>query len=389
MSLVLIVWSLLFSVSLGFPSIYYLYMKYHAKKPWKIKLDEAYRPSISILVPMYNEEKTIRFKLENLYKVDYPADKVEIILVNDASTDKTLDEVYKFIESHQGLKIKVLNRTGRSGKSGSLNFALKHAAGEVIVVSDADCFWPSNILVNALPYLFDSNIGAVTGREYLLNSNSSLVTKGEIFYDNFVQTIRVGESKVHSTIPFQGGFAAYKREFLKEFDLETDDSGTALRIVQEHGRTLIIPEAPFYTTFPVTWKNRIAIKMRRAKQLQGIWVRCLKLLFQGKLRLAKRIAVPEIFLHILNPIFFVAFMLATLFLIMEQPFLIPVFAAILLLILAVPKGRIGLIETVQNNCILVAAMALFFINKKPEPWKTVEESRSLLDESILKEKCLI
>lgn len=364
-------------------------MKNRARKPWKINIDETYRPSISVLVPMYNEEKTIRFKLENLCKVDYPPDKVEIILVNDASTDKTLGEVYKFTESHHGLNIKVLNQTERTGKSNSLNFTLKHATGEIIVVSDADCFWPSNILVKAMPYLSDSNIGAVTGRESLLNSDSSLATRSEILYDNFVQTIRVGESKIHSTIPFQGGFAAYKRDFLKEFDLETDDSGTALRIVQEQGRTLIIPEALFYTTFPITWKNRIAIKMRRARQLQRIWIRCLKLLFQGKLRLAKRTAIPEIFLHILNPIFFAAFMSATAFLVIEYPFLLPVFAIVLLLIFLVPKGRISLIETVQNNCILLAIITLSFTNRKSETWRTVEESRLLLDENILKEKHLI
>lgn len=389
MSLILVIWGLLCFIFLGFPSAYYLYMKKRATKPWGLNIDETYKPSVSILVPLRNEEKTVRFKLENLYKVKYPAEKVQIILVNDASTDKTLDEISEFLKSDHGLDIKVLNGTECAGKSNSLNFALKHATGDIIIVSDADCFWPPDILTKALPYLSDSNVGAIAGRESLLNPKQSWVTKSELFYNNSVHTIRRGESKVHSTIFFQGGFAAYKRAFLDEFDRETDDSGTALNIVQENGRTLIIPEAFFYTVFPITWKNKIIVKMRRANQLQRIWIKCLKLLLKGRLILPKRIAIPEIFLHIFNPMVFVALMLATVFLFVEQPVTLLGFLLILLPISLVSKTRIPFIEMVQNNCILLAAMVTNTTKRRIKIWRTVAESRSLLNENLLKEKHLI
>jgi len=333
---------------------------------------------------MYNEEKTIQFKLANLYKVKYPAEKVQIVLVNDASTDKTLDEIYEFLNPHHGLNIKVLNRTEHAGKSNSLNFALKHATSDIVIVSDADCFWPSDILIKALPYLSNSNVGAIAGRELLLNPDYSWVTKGELSYNNIVQTLRLGESKLHSTIFFQGGFAAYKRAFLDGFDRETDDSGTALNIVQRNTRTLIIPEAIFYTMFPVNWKNKIILKMRRANQLQRIWIKCLKLLLQGRLILPKRIAIPEIFLHIFNPMIFVGLILATVFLIIEQPISLLAFPLILLPIFLVPKSRTLFIEIVQNNYILLAAMV-----RGRKIWRTMEESRLLLNENILQKKHLI
>lgn len=389
MSLILIIWGLLCFIFLGFSIAYHLYMKNRATKLWGLNIDETYEPSISILVPMHNEEKIVRFKLENLYKVKYPAEKVQIILVNDASTDKTLDRIYRFVNSLHGLDVKVLNRTECAGKSNSLNFALKHATGDVIIVSDADCFWPSDILMKALPYLSDTNVGAITGRESLLNPQQSWVTKSELFYDGYVQTIRRGESKFHSTIFFQGGFAAYKRAFLDEFDRETDDSGTALNIVQKNGRALIIPEAFFYTMFPVSWKNKIVVKMRRASQLQRIWIKCLKLLLRGKVILPKRISIPEIFLHIFNPMVFVALMFATIFLFVEQPVSLLGFLLILSPILLVPKTRIPFMEMVQNNCILLAAMVTNITNKRFKIWRTVEESRSLLNENILKENHLI
>ena len=160
-----------------------------------------------------------------------------------------------------------------------------------------------NILVKGLPYLSDPSVGAIAGLEMLLNPNDSWVTNSEVFYNNSVHRVRVGESKIHSTIFFQGGFGAYKRALLKEFDIENDDSGTALEIVQKGFRTLLIPEAIYYTAFPRTWRGKFITKIRRALQLIKIWIRCLKLLLNGKLALPKKIVIPEIFLYIFNPVF--------------------------------------------------------------------------------------
>ncbi len=389
MDLLLGIWSSLCLIFLGVPSTYYLVMKRRVMKPWKLDFDETYKPSVSILIPMYNEEKTISFKLKNLYKITYPTDKLQIILVNDGSTDKTLIEVYTFLRSHHGLSIEVLNRTERSGKANSLDFALKHAKGDIVVVSDADCFWSSDTLERALPYLSNSKVGAVAGREILLNRQPSWVTEGELLYDNFIQTVKFGESRVHSTIFFQGGFAAYKKAFLDHFDPESDDSGTALNLVQSNIRTLLIPEAQFYTTFPTSWKGKVNLKMRRANQVQRLCIKCLKLLFQRKLVLPKRIAIPQIFLYILNPLVFFLLVLATALVILEQPILLLVFLLALTLVLSVPRCRITLIETIQSNLILLASMASLIAGRKFRTWKTLEDLRLLLNDRILQEKHLI
>jgi biofilm PGA synthesis N-glycosyltransferase PgaC len=385
----LLIWGALLFIFIGVPSVYYLYMKRRAAKPWAFKVDEAYEPYVSILVPVHNEEKSIRFKLENLYKLKYPANKLEIILVNDASTDKTLNEIQEFVNFHNGPTIKLLNRVERTGKAASLNFALKQINSDVVVVSDADCFLSSDTLIKALPYLSSAEVGAVAGKELLLNPQGSWVTEGELFYNNFVQTLRFGESKVHSTVFFQGGFAAYKKAFLEEFDHENDDSGTAFNIVQGNRRTLLIPEAHFYTMFPTNWKNKIILKMRRANQLQQIWTKCLKLLLQRKLVLPKRIAVPEIFLHLLNPIVFFVLIVVTALVIVAHPLLLAVFLPIFLLALVIPKGRISVIENVQSNFILLFSLFSFITGRKFKHWKTVEESRLSLNKAVLKENQLI
>lgn len=389
MSLIVIIWVFLFFVFLGVPSVYYLYMKHVASWPWKLRMDKDYAPLITILIPVHNEEKLIRLKLENLWKVKYPKEKIQVILVNDCSTDKTLEEVSDFLNCHPSSNIKILNITERGGKSKALNQALKYASGDIIVVSDADCFLSSDILVKALPYLTDSSVGAVTGLEVLLNPGQSWVTQTEITYNKIVHTIRIGESKTHSTIFFQGGFGAYKRAFLNEFDSEADDSGTALNIVQRKARTLLIPEAIYFTTFSSVWKGKIITKVRRASQFIRLWFKCLKLLSKGELALPKKIFLPEAFLYVFNPIIFISLTVTTLFFILEYPVLFVVFSMILLATLLIEKSRILFIEIIQDNCILLSALFASLLNYRFAFWKSVEISRSSLTKDMLERESLV
>lgn len=388
-SLLFVVLFLLCSIFFSVPCAQFLYMKRQSAIPWKLNINKTFNPSVSILIPMHNEERNIKFKLENLYKIDYPKDKIQLIFINDASTDDTLEKLSTMIEHCGNSNIKILNNTERMGKSAALNHALKYVTSDIVIVSDADCFWPSDILQLALPYLSDPSVGAITGRELLLNSSQSWVTKSEASYDNFVHTIRLGESKIHSTIIFQGGFAAYKKECLKEFDCENDDSGTALGIVQNNYRTLVIPEVIFYTVFPTRWKNKIKIKIRRATQLLRIWIKCSRLTLKGKLALPKKIFLPEAFQYILNPIFFIA-IISTLFLCsLEQPFIFLAFLVLLLPILLTQRGRLIFIEVTQSNLILITALVAFLFKRRFDTWKVTEETRTFLNSKVLKEKNLI
>jgi biofilm PGA synthesis N-glycosyltransferase PgaC len=371
-------------VFFGFPFAYYLCAKRYAGQDWSLSIDELYTPTISLLIPTYNEEGAIQLKLENLCKLEYPIERIQIILVDSASTDKTLDKVSEFIKNHPQLDIEVIQESQRSGKSKALNHALKHAKGDVIVVSDADCFLSPKIMSKALPYLADRSVGAVTGREVILNPKQSWVTESEIAYRDFVNVIRLGESKSHSTIFFEGGFGAYKRAKLEEFDSQTgaDDSGTAFNIVQKGDRTLFIPEATFFTVFPHSWKGKAYIKLRRASQLLRIWLKCLNLLLKGQLSLPKKIAIPEIFLFIFNPIVFLTVGLIAPIFVVKYPISLVLLATVLL----IPKSRMVFFETIQNNCILLGALISLLFHKKFVVWNKVEESRSILTGDFLEGK---
>lgn len=369
---------------LAFPLIYYLWMRNAAKKSWNLDIDTKYEPNVTLIIPAYNEATVIEKKLENTQQIDYPEDKLQVILVDSASNDGTLSVCRDFLKKKNfRFPIKLISERERKGKSHALNIALKYAEGEVIIISDADCFLSPKTVRNALPYLADKSVSAVTGREVIINPNHSWVTESETTYRNFVHMLRLGESKIYSTIFFEGGFGAYKKTKLTNFDSQTgaDDSGTAFNLVQKGYKTLFIPEATFFTGFPDSWKGKVNIKIRRASQLVRIWSTCLSLLLKGKLLLPKRIAVPEIIFFVLNPlIFLMTAILAPIFVITY-----PISLVLLIALILIPKSRRLFFENVQSNCILLGGIINLLFHKEFVVWNKVEESRSSLDIALPEE----
>lgn len=350
--------------------LYFLYLRKYIKKPWNVKIDESFEPEVSILIPAHNEEKNIEAKLENLRIISYPKKKIEIIVVDDGSNDSTVKKVQNFIQRCPDLNIKLVTQNPRAGKSVALNKALCVSTKPILVVSDADTRWPQGILQKAMPYLADPGLGAITGRSVNEDVGKSWVAKAEESYLQLANFVRFCESKVHSTIRFEGGFCAYKRNAFDTFDCETgsDDSGTALKVVSKGYRTIMVPEIVFYTNFPSTLSSKFKIKVRRANQLINLWVKCLRLLFMGSLNLPKRIAVPEIFLFILDPIILLILTASGIALIVMNP-LSPISLAIIFSVLGLLIfARRVFVELFLDNIILVGALVTFLLGRRYVAW---------------------
>jgi len=358
------------SIFLGTYLVYFLYLRRYVKRAWNIQVDESFESEVSILIPVHNEEANIESKLENVESVLYPKEKMEIIVVDDASDDGSVRKIEGFMERRPSLSIRLVRQNPRAGKSAALNRALKVSTKPIVIVSDADTRWPPDILRKAMPYLADPGVGAVTGRSVNLNVGESWVTRAEESYLQLANFVRLGESKIHSTIRFEGGFCAYKRDAFDHFDCETgsDDSGTALNVVSRGYRSILAPEVVFYTSFPTSLFTKFKVKVRRANQLIGLWVKCLKLLFKGRLSLPKRIALAEIILFIFNPIIFLILMASGIALIVMSPFsslsLAIIFSVLGLLIFA----RRIFIELFINNVILAGGLVTFLFGRRYIAW---------------------
>jgi cellulose synthase/poly-beta-1,6-N-acetylglucosamine synthase-like glycosyltransferase len=372
--------------SFGILGLNLLLMKGAAKKPWCLKIDETFRPSVSIIVPTYNEAQIIRYKLENLSMLNYQKNLMQIVVIDSQSEDGTVDKIKEFIKRNHESRIEIFVEGNRKGKAAALNVALSCCKGDVIIVSDADCFWPPDILMKALPFLADPCVGAVSGPKVLLNSNSSNVALSEDSYLNLMNLVKLGESKIGSTLLFEGGFSAYKKGILEGFDpfmTGSDDCGTVIDVIRQGYRAIIVPEASFYTAFPVTWVERIEIKVRRAVQIIKVMKTYATLFLKNKIRKERGIILKNLFLYLVAPFAFLLFAICTLCLFLSYPQLI-----LLLLIFLIPKLRFYLIEAITGYIILMIAIILCVLGRNFLVWKKPQD-RTLITREMLIQKHLI
>lgn len=369
--ILLLAFLILLAFFLGAYVLYFAYIRHNVRKPWRIKIDTAYQPKISILIPVRNEEGTIRSKLENIKNVSYPREKMEIVVADDASEDSTLEIVKHFMKENPELKIKVVSQRLHVGKAAALNEAIASCTNPVIVLSDADTHWPNDILQKALPYLADPQVGAITGRGINKNAYDSWVTRSEETYLNFMQFLRLGESKIYSTVKFEGGFCAFKKEAFEKFNCESgsDDSGTALDVVQNGYRAILVPEAVFYTDFPKCLIDKIQVKARRANQWICLRVKILQLMLKGQLHLPKKLAVPEILLFLVNPTVFICLVSGAILIVTLNPF--SPFSLALLLVVAglFLFARRFFFEAFLDNFVLFYALITYIFGKRYVAWE--------------------
>jgi biofilm PGA synthesis N-glycosyltransferase PgaC len=368
--LILYLWTALLSVFVGCYLLYFAYLRRRAKGYWGFEIDSQFCPSVSIIVPAFNEEKLIQGKLENLKEISYPKDKMEVILVDDASTDQTLAKTEEFVGENPELQVKILHQARRQGKANALNAALNACSAGIIIVTDADTLLPADILSKTLPYMSNPTIGALSGVGEPRNPVQSWVANAEKNYLKMMSIWRLGESKIHSTFRFEGCLCAFRRNAFQEFDSESgaDDSGTALRIIQNGFRAILVPEARIPAHVPHKMIDSTRAKTRRAVQLAGLWAQCLRLLVTKRLKLPKKIAIPEIFLSLFMPFIFVALVGLTFLLLAYYPIPIAVFVAALCLACIAPKVRSFLVRGILDQFILFYAILLYVRKKRFVIW---------------------
>lgn len=386
MVLLVILWFVLCFLSFGVLGIILISMKQAALKPWQIRIDKDYKPKISIVVPTYNESTVIRLKLENLSKIKYPKRLTQIIVVDSKSIDGTIGAVNDFVKQHREIKFKVLVESERKGKSAALNFALKYCEGDVVIVSDADCFWPSDILDKALPFLADPDVGAISGSKILLNPEGSWVTKTECAYLNSANLIRLGESKIGSTPLFEGGFSAFKKEAIEAFDpynTGSDDCGTVINVLEKDFKAIFVPEARFFSVFPVTWREKVGIKKRRTNQLVRVFSKYVSLLFRKRIKNSKRVIAQDAFIYLFSPVIFSLLLVTTILLLLSFHCF-----ALIFLVFLIPRVGSLLFEVIQNYVILFVSIFSALLGKNFTVWD-IPRDRTLITEDMLRKYRLI
>ncbi len=145
-------------------------LKNSAKRPRSFSEEKASRPRVSILIPACNEEQVIGRILRRMLALTYPSDLLQIIVVDDGSTDTTGQIADHFARENSQVEVIHRNRSqGRRGKASALNAGLKKANGEIVLCFDAD-YYPCRDFVELIVREFcDPEVGAVQGRVVVLN----------------------------------------------------------------------------------------------------------------------------------------------------------------------------------------------------------------------------
>jgi cellulose synthase/poly-beta-1,6-N-acetylglucosamine synthase-like glycosyltransferase len=375
----LAVWFVFGTLALGPPAFIFFYMKRKSSAPWPTKIDYNYKPLISIIIPTYNEEGIIKYKIANLSKLIYPKDLLDLVVIDSDSKDKTV-EIVKACADEKNINVRILVEKERQGKSHALNNALMHCKGEVVIISDADCFWPADILEKALPFLADPSVGAIGGPKLLFNSKQTWVTRMEEAYLKSANFLRIGESKAGSTVFFEGGFSAFKKMAIKKFDpydTGSDDCGTIVGVIENNFRAMLVKEAKFYSSFPETFHGKISIKVRRINQLIRVFAKYLILLSKGKIKNAKNTVVPNTLLYLFSPIAFAIFSILTAFILVMYPFLL-----VLTLILFVPRIRLYFYLILENNLLLFISTIAVLLGEKFSVWVQPEDRGWLTEKNL-------
>ena len=211
---------------------------------------------VSILIPAFNEEDTINGTIEHIAALNYPKNKLEIIIINDGSKDNTNKIIKKAMKKYPFLKL--LDKKN-SGKADSLNQGIKMAKGELIAVVDSDSFPSKNSLKKLTGFFNNPQMGAVTSFVTVRNRNVNLLTKIQSLEYMVLGWARKLLDFVDSVYVTNGPLSVYRKKYVEEvggFDLTTvtEDIDITWNLLNHDYKTAMCLDARVSTEVPSKFK---------------------------------------------------------------------------------------------------------------------------------------
>jgi len=241
-------------------------------QPHHTSHDTTYRPTVSVLIPARNEEKVIGRILRRMTELTYPKEKLEVIVIDDASTDQTSGIAEEFAKENE--HIKVVHRSledGGKGKPAALNHGLKYAIGEIVCCFDADYYPQEDILEKLIACFKDPKVGAVQGRVTVLNEPDTLVTR-------LVALERTGGYRVDQfardslgLIPqFGGTVGGFRRSLIEslggwDVNMLAEDTDLTFKVYLAGYKVRYVNDAQCYEEAVENWRSYWRQRSRWAK----------------------------------------------------------------------------------------------------------------------------
>ena len=243
-----------------------------ARRPWR---EEDVTPTVSVVLAARNEEDAIAERLENLAALDYPPDRLEVVVASDGSEDATVE----LARRHGAGRATVLDLP-RVGKAAALNAAVAASAGEVLVFTDANSRFDADAVRAIVRPFADPEVGGVAGdQRYLPRAASTTpadaVTEGEREYWAFDRALKRAESAAGNVISATGALYAVRRDLFAEVpDGVTDDFATSTAVIARGRRLVFCPAAVVREPVAERGEDEFARKVRiMTRGLRGVVLR--------------------------------------------------------------------------------------------------------------------
>jgi cellulose synthase/poly-beta-1,6-N-acetylglucosamine synthase-like glycosyltransferase len=246
-----------------------------------VRADGEYIPRVTVVVAAYNEEPVIERRIANLRALDYPAEKVELVVTSDASSDRT-----EALAESAGARV---IRNPRGGKVAAQNNAVRQTDADIVAFSDANCTWAPDALRKLVRNFADPQVAYVCGRLNITNDDGR---NKEGVYWRYELALRADESRIDSVTGGNGSIYALRREDYVEVDSRFGhDLAFPYLMVQRGRRAVYEPEAHAYEKATPTNEDEYRRKVR-------MFEHCWAIVVEGKmLRRLRPLYFVEVISH--------------------------------------------------------------------------------------------
>ena len=230
-------------------------------------------PTVSLIIPAHNEQLVVEAKIENSLRLDYPREKLDIVVASDGSEDDT----EAIARSYEDRGVTLLAFSPRRGKASVLTDAAIHVTSEVLCFCDANVMFDPSALRTLTGRLGDESVGAVSG-DVQIASHESDFGHGEQLYYRLERSLQLAESLIGSLIGVDGGMYLVRSELFQPLPPDTilDDFVTSMRVVRQGYRVVYEPDAVARENGTPTaaqeWRRRVRVAAGTVQSvMRGEW----------------------------------------------------------------------------------------------------------------------
>ncbi len=326
--------TLIVYVYAGYPLLLLFMQKLGFVKPVAKK---TYLPKVALVISAYNEEEVIAAKLENSCRLDYPAKKLDIVVISDCSEDRTDEIVSGFAVEN----VRLVRLAERSGKTTGLNQVVPLLNADIVIFSDANAIYDRNVVKNVVRNFADPTVGVVTGESRYTIDENDHSTENENLYWRYELAIKKMESNIGSLVGGDGAIYAIRRLLYQPMQAsDLSDFVNPLQIVCLGYRNVYEAEAFSYEKGGESFDREFRRKVRIVNRAWRGMMTMRRALNPFKFGFFAVQAISHKLLRWLVPVFMIFTFISNFFLLENNPVFKSLFAAQVLFYLLAGLGRL-------------------------------------------------